>query len=240
MSDPSSWLSAGLSAGEVQALWLSLKTAVVGTTLSLPFGVAVAWLLARRDFRGKLALDGLVHMPLVLPPVVTGYLLLLLFGHNGVAGRWLEAHFGFTFAFNWKGAALASAVMGFPLLVRAIRLAFEAVDPKLEAAARTLGAKRVDVFVSVTLPLILPGIIAGSLLGFARALGEFGATITFVANIPGETQTLPIALYSALQSADGDIRAFRFVLLSILLAVIALAASEYLARAMRRRIRGAA
>jgi molybdate transport system permease protein len=235
MIDPSSWLSAG----ETQALWLSLKTGIVGTALSLPPGIAVAWLLARGNFRGKLILDGLVHLPLVLPPVVTGYLLLLLFGHNGMAGHWLETYLGFTLAFNWKGAALASAVMGFPLLVRAVRLAFEAVDPKLEAAARTLGAKRADVFFSITIPLIAPGIIAGTLLGFARALGEFGATITFVANIPGETQTLPIALYSALQSTDGDIRAFRFVMLSILLAVAALAASEYFARAMQRRIRGA-
>jgi molybdate transport system permease protein len=234
MFDSVSWLSAG----EAQALWLSLKTGVVGTALSLPPGIAVAWALARGNFRGKLALDGLVHMPLVLPPVVTGYLLLLLFGHNGPAGHWLETHLGFTLAFNWKGAALASAVMGFPLLVRAIRLAFEAVDPKLEAAARTLGAKRTDVFVSITLPLIAPGLIAGALLGFARALGEFGATITFVANIPGETQTLPIALYSALQMPDGEIRAVRFVVLSILLAVGALAASEYFARAMQRRIRG--
>lgn len=234
MFDSISWLSAG----EAQALWLSLKTGVVGTALSLPPGVAVAWALARGNFRGKLALDGLVHMPLVLPPVVTGYLLLLLFGHNGPAGHWLETHLGFTLAFNWKGAALASAVMGFPLLARAIRLAFEAIDPKLEAAARTLGAKRADVFVSITLPLIAPGLIAGALLGFARALGEFGATITFVANIPGETQTLPIALYSALQMPDGEIRAVRFVVLSILLAVGALAASEYFARAMQRRIRG--
>jgi molybdate transport system permease protein len=227
-----------LSAGEAQALWLSLKTGAVGTALSLPPGIAIAWLLARGNFHGKLVLDGLVHMPLVLPPVVTGYLLLLLFGHSGIAGHWLETHLGFTFAFNWKGAALASAVMGFPLLVRAIRLAFEAVDPKLEAAARTLGARRADVFFSITIPLITPGIIAGTLLGFARALGEFGATITFVANIPGETQTLPIALYSALQSTDGDIRAFRFVMLSILLAVAALAASEYFTRFMQRRIRG--
>ena len=236
MLDAASWLSEG----EAQALWLSLKTGAVGTAVSLPPGIAIAWLLARGHFRGKLLLDGLVHMPLVLPPVVTGYFLLLLFGHNGVAGHWLETWFGFTLAFNWKGAALASAVMGFPLLVRAIRLSFEAVDTKLEAAARTLGARRADVFLSITLPLIMPGVIAGTLLGFARALGEFGATITFVANIPGETQTLPIALYSALQSTDGDIRAFRFVALSVLLAIAALAASEYLARLMQRRIRGAA
>tara|TARA_R110002124_G_scaffold92082_2_gene234030 strand:- start:758 stop:1474 length:717 start_codon:yes stop_codon:yes gene_type:complete len=232
--------SIDLSPAEAQALWLSLKTGLVGTGLSLPFGIAVAWLLARRDFRGKVLVDSLVHLPLVLPPVVTGYVLLLLFGHNGPVGHWLESWFGFTFAFNWKGAALASAIMGFPLMVRAIRLSFEAVDPKLEAAARTLGASASDTFVSITLPLILPGIIAGSLLGFARALGEFGATITFVANIPGETQTLPIALYSALQLPDGEIRALRFVLLSLLLAAGALLASEYLARAAQRRIRGQA
>jgi molybdate transport system permease protein len=232
--------SSALTAAETQALWLSLKTGLVGTVFSLPFGIAAAWLLARVEFRGKMLFDGLVHLPLVLPPVVTGYVLLLLFGHNGPAGHFLETYLGFTFAFNWKGAALASAVMGFPLMVRAIRLAFDAVDPKLEAAARTLGAHRRDVFVSVTLPLITPGIIAGSLLAFARALGEFGATITFVANIPGETQTLPIALYSALQLPDGEIRAMRFVLLSLVLAAGALGASEYLARLAQTRIRGRA
>jgi molybdate transport system permease protein len=230
--------STSLTPGEAQALWLSLKTGLVATLVSLGPGIAVAWLLARRDFRGKVFVDGLVHLPLVLPPVVTGYVLLLLFGHNGPLGHWLETTLGFTLAFNWKGAALASAVMGFPLLVRAIRLSFEAVDPKLEAAARTLGANAMDVFTSITLPLIAPGIIAGSLLGFARALGEFGATITFVANIPGETQTLPIALYSALQLPDGEIRALRFVFLSLILAAVALVASEYLARAAQARIRG--
>ncbi len=233
-------IDAWLTPGEMQALWLSLKTGVVGTAISLPPGIAIAWVLARRNFVGKLALDGLVHMPLVLPPVVTGYLLLILFGHRGPLGHFFETYLGFTLAFNWKGAALASAVMGFPLLVRAIRLAFESVDPKLEAAARTLGAGPMDVFVSITLPLVTPGLIAGTLLGFARALGEFGATITFVANIPGETQTLPIALYSALQVPEGEIHALRFVILSILLAVGALAASEFFARAQQRRIRGAA
>jgi molybdate transport system permease protein len=232
--------SLSLSPGEVQALWLSLKTGVVGTALSLGPGIAIAWVLARKNFTGKFWLDGLVYLPLVLPPVVTGYVLLLVFGHNGPIGHWLETHLGFVLAFNWKGAALASAVMGFPLMVRAIRLAFEAVDPKLEAAARTLGARRIDVFLSVTLPLITPGIIAGALLAFARALGEFGATITFVANIPGETQTLPIALYSALQLPDGDINAMRFVILSLVLAAAALAGSEYLARAAQTRIRGRA
>jgi molybdate transport system permease protein len=232
--------SSGLTAGEAQALWLSLKTGLVGTAFSLPFGIAAAWLLARTEFKGKILFDGLVHLPLVLPPVVTGYVLLLLFGHNGPIGHWLETHLGLVFAFNWKGAALASAIMGFPLMARAIRLAFESVDPKLEAAARTLGASRMDVFASITLPLIAPGIIAGSLLAFARALGEFGATITFVANIPGETQTLPIALYSALQLPDGEIHAMRFVVLSLMLAAAALGASEYLARAAQTRIRGRA
>ncbi|HMM13518.1 MAG TPA: molybdate ABC transporter permease subunit [Parvibaculum sp.] len=232
MSDPGAWLTPG----EAEALWLSLKTGLAGTALSLPPGIVVAWVLARRNFPGKIILDGLVHLPLVLPPVVTGYLLLVLFGHGGAMGQFLERTFGLVVAFNWKGAALASAVMGFPLLVRAIRLAFEAVDPKLEAAARTLGASPADVFMSVTLPLITPGLIAGALLGFARALGEFGATITFVANIPGETQTLPLALYSALQVPGGGIDAARFVILSLVLAIAALGASEYFARAMRRRI----
>lgn len=234
MSGQGAWLTPG----EAEALWLSLKIGAIGTALSLPPGIAVAWLLARRQFSGKIVVDALVHLPLVLPPVVTGYLLLLLFGHSGVLGGFIEAHLGFTFAFNWKGAALAAGIMGFPLLVRAIRLAFEAVDPKLEAAARTLGAKPFDVFASVTLPLIMPGLIAGTLLGFARAIGEFGATITFVANIPGETQTLPIALYSALQVPGGEIHALRFVGLSVILAITALGASEYFARAVERRIRG--
>lgn len=231
-------LLSGLSPGEAEALWLSLKTGLVGTLFSLPVGILAAWLLARGTFRGKIVFDWLVHMPLVLPPVVTGYVLLLAFGRHGPIGQVLEGWFGISFAFNWKGAALASAIMGFPLMVRAIRLGFEAVDPKIEDAARTLGAGRVDVFISITLPLIAPAIIAGSLLGFARAIGEFGATITFVANIPGETQTLPIALFSALQLPDGEIHALRFVFLSLLLAAAALAASEYLARAAQARIRG--
>lgn len=227
-----------LTPAEAEALWLSLKSGFVGALLSLPLGLWVAWLLARRNFPGKFALDLLVHMPLVMPPVVTGYLLLLTFGNRGLAGGWLQQNLGITIAFNWKGAALAAAVMGFPLLVRALRLSFDAVDQKLEQAARTLGATRGDVFRSVTLPLIMPGLLTGILLAFARGLGEFGATITFVANIPGETQTLPIALYSALQSPGGEIRALRLLVLSILLAVGALAASEILAARMRRRIFG--
>ncbi|MBO6686549.1 MAG: molybdate ABC transporter permease subunit [Parvibaculum sp.] len=227
-----------LSPAEAEALWLSLKTGLVGAVISLPPGLLIAWALSRRNFPGKFALDLAVHLPLVMPPVVTGYLLLLAFGNRGLVGGWLNETFGFTLAFNWKGAALAAAIMGFPLLVRALRLSFDAVDTRLEQAARTLGAGRLDTFISVTLPLILPGLVTGKLLAFARGRGEFGATITFVANIPGETQTLPIALYSALQSPDGEIRALRLLILSILLAIGALAASEIFAARMRRRIQG--
>jgi molybdate transport system permease protein len=227
-----------LSPAETEALWLSLKTGLAGVIISLPPGLLIAWALSRREFPGKFALDLAVHLPLVMPPVVTGYLLLLAFGNRGLVGSWLNETFGFTLAFNWKGAALAAAIMGFPLLVRALRLSFDAVDTRLEQAARTLGAGRLDTFISVTLPLILPGLVTGMLLAFARGLGEFGATITFVANIPGETQTLPIALYSALQSPDGEIRALRLLILSILLAIGALAASEIFAARMRRRIQG--
>tara|TARA_R110002110_G_scaffold143118_6_gene331803 strand:+ start:2312 stop:3031 length:720 start_codon:yes stop_codon:yes gene_type:complete len=227
-----------LSPAEMEALWLSLKIGIAGVAISLPPGLLIAWALSRRDFPGKFALDTAVHLPLVMPPVVTGYLLLLAFGNRGFAGGWLQQHLGFTLAFNWKGAALAAAVMGFPLLVRALRLSFDAVDRKLEQAARTLGASPLDVLWSITLPLIMPGLITGVLLAFARGLGEFGATITFVANIPGETQTLPIALYSALQSPGGELRAARLLIISIALAVGALAASEILASRMRRRISG--
>lgn len=227
-----------LTPAEAEALWLSFKTGAVGALISLPFGLLTAWALSRKNFPGKFALDLLVHMPLVMPPVVTGYLLLLAFGSRGPVGAWLEENLGITLAFNWKGAALAAAIMGFPLLVRALRLSFDAVDRKLEQAARTLGASPWDVFRSVTLPIIMPGLITGLLLAFARGLGEFGATITFVANIPGETQTLPIALYSALQSPGGEIRALRLLILSIVLALGALAASEIFAARMRRRIFG--
>ena len=228
-----------LTPAEAQALWLSLKIGFAGALLSLPFGLLVAWLLSRKDFPGKFALDLIVHLPLVMPPVVTGYLLLLTFGSRGLLGEWMQETLGLTIAFNWKGAALAAAIMGFPLLVRALRLSFDAVDRKLEQAARTLGATQWDVFRSVTLPLIMPGLLTGLLLAFARGLGEFGATITFVANIPGETQTLPIALYSALQSPGGEIRALRLLVLSVALAIGALAASEIFAARMRRRIFGA-
>ncbi len=203
---------------------------------SLPLGILTALLLARTEFWGKSIVNGFVHMPLVLPPVVTGYILLLTFGRRGPVGAFLQEHFGFTFSFNWKGAALACAVMGFPLMVRAIRLSIEAVDTKLEAAASTLGANRLWVFATITLPLILPGIIAGMILCFAKAMGEFGATITFVSNIPGETQTLPSALYTYTQVPGGDAGAFRLTIISIIIAMGALIASEMLARRVGRQV----
>jgi molybdate transport system permease protein len=230
----------GLSPQEWQALGLSLKVSVVATLASLPFGIAVAWLLARKRFFGHGLLNGLVHLPLILPPVVTGYLLLLTFGRRGAVGAFLEQWFGLVFAFRWTGAALAAAVMAFPLMVRAIRLAIEAVNPKLEEAAATLGASRAWVFATITLPLILPGILAGAVLAFAKAMGEFGATITFVANIPGQTQTVPTAIYTFLQVPGGEDRALRLVLIAIAVAMGALIASEYLSRAVARRISGRA
>lgn len=226
----------GLEAGEIAALLLSLRVSLWAVAVSLPAGVAVAWLLARREFAGKGLLDALVHLPLILPPVVTGYLLLIVFGRQGVVGAWLYEYFGVTLAFRWTGAVLAGAIVGFPLMVRAIRLSLEAVDRRLEGAAAVLGASPLRVFATVTLPLAMPGIIAGALLAFARALGEFGATITFVSNIPGETQTLPLAIYSYLQIPGGEEAATRLVVLSVALAFAALLASEWLARAMRRRL----
>ncbi len=220
------------------ALALSLKVSLVAVLVSLPLGVLVAYALARGRFPGHGLLNGLVHLPLILPPVVTGYLLLLTFGRQGWVGAVLWDWFGVTLAFRWTGAALAAGVMAFPLLVRAIRLAIEAVDPKLEEAASTLGASRLAVFATVTLPLILPGIIAGVVLAFAKAMGEFGATITFVANIPGETQTLPTAIYSFLQVPGGDGAALQLVLISVAVAMLALALSEWLARRVARRIAG--
>ncbi|MBS3981998.1 MAG: molybdate ABC transporter permease subunit [Rhodobacteraceae bacterium] len=220
------------------ALALSLRVSLVAVLVSLPLGVLVAYALARWRFPGHGLLNGLVHLPLILPPVVTGYLLLLAFGRQGWVGAALWDWFGFTFAFRWTGAALAAGVMAFPLLVRAIRLAIEAVDPKLEEAAATLGASRGVVFATVTLPLILPGVIAGAVLAFAKAMGEFGATITFVANIPGETQTLPTAIYSFLQVPDGDSAAMQLVLISVAVAMLALALSEWLSRRVARRIAG--
>ena len=225
---------------EIEALALSLRVAFWAVAFSLPAGIAVAWLLARRDFPGKALLDALIHVPLVVPPVVVGYLLLVVLGRRGVIGGWLLDSFGVTIAFTWQGAAVAAAVMGFPLMVRAIRLSIEAVDTALEAAARTLGAGPLDVFFTVTLPLSASGVLAGAILAFARCLGEFGATITFVSNIPGETRTLPIALYSLAQVPGQEGAAFRIVAISVVLALVALIASEALARRVRARTGGAA
>ncbi len=225
-----------LTGPELEALGLSLRVAFWCMVLSLPLGLAMAWLLARREFPGKHLVNGLVHLPLVLPPVAVGYLLLLLLGRHGPLGAFLYDAFGITVAFTWKGAAIASAVMGFPLMVRAIRLSLESVDRGLEAAARTLGASPWRVFVSVTLPLASPGILTGAILAFARSLGEFGATITFVSNIPGETRTLPLAIYTLSQTPDGDAGALRLVILSFLLAMAALVASEMLARRVLLRL----
>ncbi len=227
-----------LSAADWTAIHLSLRVATVATLVATPFGVAVAWLLARRDFWGKAALDALIYLPLVLPPVVTGYLLLLTFGRKGLVGAWLADHLGIVFAFRWTGAALACGVMAFPLLVRPIRLSIEAVDRKLEQAASTLGAAPWRVFLTVTLPLALPGIVAGMVLGFAKAIGEFGATITFVSNIPGETQTISAAIYSLTQTPDGDTAALRLAIVSIAIAMAALIASEILARRATNRLHG--
>jgi molybdate transport system permease protein len=225
-----------LSPEELTALRLSLRVALVAVAASLPFGLAVAYLLARGRFWGKSLLDTLVHLPLILPPVVTGYLLLIGFGRRGPIGSFLDEQFGIVLSFRWTGAALACAVMGFPLLVRAIRLSIEAVDRKLEDAAGTLGAGPPFVFLLVTLPLILPGIIAGTILSFAKAMGEFGATITFVSNIPGETQTLASAIYTFTQVPGGETGAFRLTLVSIAVSVLALLGSELMARLVARRI----
>jgi molybdate transport system permease protein len=227
-----------LSPSEWQSVALSLRVSFWATILSLPLGIFVAYALARWDFWGKQVLNGVVHLPLILPPVVTGYLLLLTFGTQGAIGRVLNDWFGIVLAFRWTGAALAAAVMAFPLMVRAIRLSLEAVDPKLEQAAGTLGASRPWVLATITLPLILPGIIAGSILAFAKAMGEFGATITFVANIPGQTQTLPSAIYAFLQVPGGDDDAFRLVAISIAVAMAALFLSEWVSRAVARRVSG--
>ena len=227
-----------MSSVEWQIVALSLRVSFVAVLVTLPVAFGFAWLLARKRFAGKVLVDAVVHLPLVLPPVVTGWLLLILFGANGPLGRFFEAVFGITFVFRWTGAALAAAVMAFPLMVRAIRLAVEAVDPKLEEAASTLGAPRLWVFATITLPLVLPGIIAGAILAFAKAMGEFGATITFVSNIPGQTQTLPSAIYAWLQVPGGDDQAFRLVLVAIVIAMAALLLSEWVSRAVARRISG--
>lgn len=223
---------------EIEAIGLSLRVALWAVLWSLPLGIATAWLLARCDFFGKTLLNGVVHLPLILPPVAVGYLLLILLGRRGPVGGWLFDVFGVTVAFTWKGAAIASAVMAFPLMVRAIRLSLEGVDYRLEEAARTLGAGRAWVFLSITLPLIAPGILTGTILCFARSLGEFGATITFVSNIAGETRTLPLALFTLTQTPDGELGALRLMIISVVLALAALIASEVLARRISARIGG--
>jgi molybdate transport system permease protein len=219
-----------LTPEEWQALQLSARVALCATLLCLPLGVALAWLLARREFSGKFLVEALVQMPMVLPPVVPGYLLLLLLGTQGPVGHWLQAQFGIVLAFTWKGAVLASAVMAFPLMVQPVRLAFRQIDHRLEQAASTLGASPWRVFVSISLPLALPGVVAGALLCFSRSLGEFGATMAFVGNIPGETRTLPLAIYSYTHVPDGETAALRLTMLAILLAFGALIVSHALSR----------
>src|SRR5438094_3006126 len=219
-----------LSADELGIILLSLKVALVSVAFSLPVAIGVAYVLARFEFPGKTLVDALVHLPLVLPPVVVGFALLVLFGKHGPIGAFLDRWLGIMFAFRWTGAALAAAIMGFPLMVRAIRLSFSAIDRRLETVARTLGGSRAWVFLSVTLPLALPGLVTGIVLSFARSLGEFGATITFVANIPGETQTLPIAIYTLIQAPSGDPAALRLSVIAVALSVLALLVSEWLAR----------
>jgi len=223
---------------EWTAIWLSLRVALVATLAALPVAIWIAYLLARKTFPGRQLLNGLVHLPLVLPPVVTGYLLLVLFGQQGPIGSFFDQTFGVSFAFRWTGAALAAGIMAFPLMVRAIRLGFEAVDSGLEDAAATLGASRLRIMFTVTLPLVVPGILAGAILGFAKALGEFGATITFVAAIPGQTQTIPTAIYGLLQVPGSEPAVLGLVIVSIILAMGALLMSEWLARRMAKRLGG--
>jgi molybdate transport system permease protein len=223
---------------EWTAILLSIRVATAATLVATPLGIALAFLLARRDFWGKSLVDALVHLPLVLPPVVTGYLLLLTFGRRGPVGAFLADYFGIVFAFRWTGAALACGVMSFPLLVRPMRLSIEAVDRRLEQAAETLGAAPWRVFFTVTLPLALPGVLAGMVLGFAKAIGEFGATITFVSNIPGETQTISSAIYSLIQTPDGDAAALRLLIVSVVIALAALIGAEVFARRATARLHG--
>ena len=227
-----------LTAAEWEVLELSLKVAFWSVLCSLPLAVAVAYLLARSRFPGKSVFDAFVHLPLVLPPVVIGYFLLLLLGRRGPIGSLLDEYLGIVFAFRWTGAAVAAGIMGFPLMVRAIRLSIEGVDTGLEDAARTLGAGRLRVFFTITLPLALPGVFTGALLSFARSLGEFGATITFVSNIPGETRTLPLAIYTLTQVPGGDVAAMRLSIIAIVLSVVALMSSEWLVQRATRQARG--
>ena len=231
-------MSSLLTPLEWEALSLSLKVAVWATAASLPLGILVAWVLARTRFPGHGLLNALIHLPLVLPPVVVGWALLFVLGRNGAIGSWLYSAFDITIAFTWKGAAIAAAVMAFPLMVRAMRLSLEAVDPGLEAAARTLGATPLRAFFTITLPLMLPGLVTGSVLAFARALGEFGATITFVSNIPGETRTLPLALYSFTQVPGGETHAARLAIIAVVVALAALIVSEFLAKRVKRMTAG--
>ncbi len=232
--DWSNWLGPA----EWEAVALSVRVSFWATLASLPLGILVAYALARWEFWGKQLLNGIVHLPLILPPVVTGYLLLISFGRRGAIGQFLDQWFGIVLSFRWTGAALAAAIMAFPLMVRAIRMAIEAVDPKLEAAASTLGASKPWVFVTITLPLILPGIIAGTILAFAKAIGEFGATITFVSNIPGQTQTIPSAIYAFLQAPGGQDSATRLVIVAVIIAMSALLLSEVVARRVARIVGG--
>jgi molybdate transport system permease protein len=218
------------TADEWEVILLSLKVSAVAVGLTMPVAFSLAWILARVRFPGKIVLDAVVHLPLVLPPVVTGWLLLLAFGNQGAAGRWFADWLGLTFMFRWTGAALAAAIMALPLMVRAMRMSIEAVDRRLEEAARTLGASRLSAFWTITLPLALPGVLAGMVLGFARSIGEFGATITFVSNIPGETRTLPLAIYSALQLPDSEAAVTRLSVIAVLLSLFALIGSEMLSR----------
>lgn len=227
-----------LSELEWQVLYLSLKVAGAAILFSLPLAIAVAWILARCQFIGKSLFDSVVHLPLVLPPVVLGYLLLLAMGRRGFIGQWLNDYFNISFSFNWRGAALASAVVAFPLVVRSIRLAIESIDIRLENVAKTLGASRSRTFFTITLPLAFPGILMGVVLGFARSLGEFGATITFVSNIEGETRTIPLAMYTFLQVPGGEEQAMRLCVISIVISLLALVLSEWLARWHKRKIVG--
>lgn len=223
---------------EIEALTLSLKVSCWAVFVSIIPGILAAWILARKNFLGKALIDSLIHLPLVLPPVVTGYFLLVLMGRRGLIGGMLYEYTGLSFAFDWKGAALASAIMAFPLFVRAVRLSLEAVDSGLENAARTLGAGKIHIFFTITLPLIAPGILTGMILAFARSLSEFGATITFVSNIPGETRTLPLALYTMTQMPDGETGAMRLCIISVVTAFFALMGADFLSNKVSKRVRG--
>lgn len=225
-----------LSEYEYQALLLSLKVALYAIVWLIPIGIALAWMLARKQFIGKGLLDSLIHLPLVLPPVVIGYLLLVLMGRQGILGAWLAEHFGLVFSFSWKGATLACIVVALPLMVRSIRLSLESVDTKLEQAAATLGASSWRVFMTITLPLTIPGIITGTMLSFARSLGEFGATISFVSNIPGETQTIPLAMYNFIETPGSELEAARLCAISIVIALASLLISEWMARRTAKRL----